>query len=69
VSEWLDYTPGWRDSGQVELLRKDATVAKGKLIIDDVEFDGEDEHPVWKLILEDGSESSIWDFEGWRSVK
>lgn len=65
--EWRTDAPDWRDDqSDVEVLEKDGAIRKSYLDIADVDFDGEDEYPVWYVQLLDGSELSLWHFEGWR---
>lgn len=76
MSDWrpiMGFRPGggapdWRDAGLIELRKGDGQAVTAELEADDVGFDGEDEYPVWKLTLSDGSIASLYDFDDWRPM-
>lgn len=66
--EWKDLDdtfPDWNDTGKVELKREDGSIERATLIADEV-WTGEDEIPVFTVILPDGSRPDFFTFKSWR---
>ena len=67
VSKWREDPPSWVEGGRdVEVKYEGELIRHGKLDLIDQFFDGEDEWPVYGLLLEDGTVESFYDFEKWR---
>lgn len=61
VSHW----PDWKDAGKRVRIDCDGKVIEGVLYVDDFFFDGEDEVPMFRVRLDDGSSVSFADNVGW----
>jgi hypothetical protein len=70
--EWLsvdDDFPDWRDGGRAEFRRADGSTVFGDLSVDDCFFNGEEEVPIFKLKLDDGTVADIFSFAQYRLAK
>jgi hypothetical protein len=53
----------------VKVLSDSREIFTGKLYVDDFFFDGEDEVPVFKIVLEDGKTMSFADNHKWKFLE
>ena len=69
--EWVEtfngYWPDWSDSGKaIEAIKDDGSMIEGVLHCSDFGFDGEDEFPIWEIVVKDGQIHSFCDTEKYR---
>ena len=64
----FDNFPDWKDGGRcVEVRTEEGRIVSGRLRAE-VEFNGEDEYPVWSVVCADKSTHSLVDFKTMRYV-
>lgn len=61
--------PDWQDSGKnVEIKMRDGRILCGQLFAEDEFFTGEDEVPLFMVVLEDGQKISFAECEEWKFI-
>jgi hypothetical protein len=70
--EWNDCAdkyPDWNDSGKrIKARLRDGKEIEGLLSAGDFGFNGEDEYPIFSVILNSGQQISFADVDAWKDI-